>query len=519
VFDEEPGLNWLFASGVVAALACFSAYSNGPAVVLFTAPALLKLLTQPNCQKRLTRARPFIFGMASVIFAVGAWLLAYGDLKGYYIYHFYFNQAVYGKGFSLIAAIFDNFTFSFDSVGIVQSLALALFLCSIYIITLLPRTSDSTKGTVLRALALSVTACGVLFTNPTGQAANPSFVSVSFALFSLASASLLEGHLLAQYMRGTLNAALLCGAALTVTSRVSEYAKSYLNVPRREMSAYVEVPHPRNDAMYGFIRRITKMEGDLLALNYNAGIYYKSDRIPASGNVFYLPWQADYNRHPKYGYKLDICEDIKSNKPAVIWFFNWLVGDNGSSIDDYEPCVLTRIVENYTPLTFGSPWHVRNDLYASTVANLPTGADATDLSYGPVMPKVLRLGLRLSSFAPIRFMMSPTHLERKVLLRRVGVLIGTHSNQDMGEAELYLEGPNGTSFSQGFALSALADNSYHFFEANPGLYTQGGIRSVVGGGISVWESRWELGWKHSYTCMIYEYTDGARRYTPECPIK
>lgn len=111
------------------------------------------------------------------------------------------------------------------------------------------------------------------------------------------------------------------------------------------------------------------------------------------------------------------------------------------------------------------------------------------------------------------------HLAQKALLRRVGVLIGTHGNQDTGEAELYLDGPNGMPISRSFALSALADNSYHFFDVDPGLYTKGGIRSVMGGGISVWESSWELGWKHSYTCMIYEYTDGSRRYTPECPVK
>jgi hypothetical protein len=40
--------------------------------------------------------------------------------------------------------------------------------------------------------------------------------------------------------------------------------------------------------------------------------------------------------------------------------------------------------------------------------------------------------------------------------------------------------------------------------------------SVEGGGISTWEG--EVGKQYS-TCLIYEYADGTRAFTPSCPLR
>ena len=81
---------------------------------------------------------------------------------------------------------------------------------------------------------------------------------------------------------------------------------------------------------------------------------------------------------------------------------------------------------------------------------------------------------------------------------------------------LRLQGPNASEFVQPFSLSTLADNKYRYFDLDSGYYSAGEIVSVSGGGVSTWESRDELGGVH--TCVVYEYADGRRRFTPGCPV-
>jgi hypothetical protein len=305
----------------------------------------------------------------------------------------------------------------------------------------------------------------------------------------------------------------LCAVIIALAIQIERYANPFESMSKKELYSRMGTMKPGQDAIYDFVRRITRKEGDLLALNYGATVYFKADRLPASGNLFYFPWQAAYNRNPQHGYKMDICRDIKTRRPAVIWFFNWRVWGE-YSLDDYEPCVLSQIIAGYTPLRFDSPWYIRNDLFKTAVTMVPAGA-LTPFDFFGFAPKVMRLGAPLGAFAPIELLISPTHNERRVALLRIGVMFGNDGRQSSGEAELHLKGPHGAEFFQRFPLTILKDNEYHFFDVDSKKYTAGEIRSVTGGGVSTWESHLD---NDSYTCMIYEYVDHTRRYTPACPL-
>jgi len=142
----------------------------------------------------------------------------------------------------------------------------------------------------------------------------------------------------------------------------------------------------------------------------------------------------------------------------------------------------------------------------------------TQLDFGPTVPDVMQLSTPLDPSSSIGLSMSPSHARHKVPLRRVGVMFGSHDGGKTGVAEISLRGPANADFSQRFRLEDLVSNQYSYFDLDPKVYAVGQIRALSGGGISVWESHFGDSSPTTYTCMIYEYIDGTRRYTPACPV-
>ncbi|KXU93085.1 hypothetical protein AD928_09725 [Acetobacter cerevisiae] len=58
---------------------------------------------------------------------------------------------------------------------------------------------------------------------------------------------------------------------------------------------------------------------------YNPNVYIEADRLPIKKYHDYLPWEADYAKHPVKGYERDICVDLPKALPPVIYFNNWTV--------------------------------------------------------------------------------------------------------------------------------------------------------------------------------------------------
>lgn len=518
MFSERPSKSGLITSGAAGALACFCGYSSGPAALLF-ALSLFASHALPSSSRRVAvDASLFALGAGLATLAVGTWLYVFGDIKGFYVYHFYFNQHVYVKYIDYsVLDLLKNFALSFTPQTIIGSVGVFSFICWLYIFAALKPKSASAKTFLAWAFSLVFLASGVVFANARGGSGlgDSGFLTSNLALFSIAISLVLERNLLGGSKWGIVYSISASMMVALLVSQIGGYAVSFLGIPQKEASSYVETIKPDKSAIYEFVRTITRKDGDLLVLNYNATLYLKADRLPASGNLFYLPWQAEYNKSPKYGYKIDICSDIRMRRPAVIWFFNWRVWEK-YSIDDYEPCVISLIVAGYTPLSFDSPWHIRNDLFKTSITKLPLGA-VTAVDWGPALKeKIMRLSAQLSLVAPIEIVMAPGYETRKMALRRLGIMLATRGRRNTGEAELHLRGTDGSEFSQRFALSAVEDNRYQYFDIDSKWYASAEIRSDTGEGISTWES--DFPDSSSYTCVIYEYIDGTRGYTPACPV-
>jgi hypothetical protein len=517
IFLEHPSRFGLFASGFAVVLALYCAFSYGPAAFIFLLSSVLPLLLLSNRRQLTTHAGILVLGMLTAAVLIGAWLVMFGDLKGFFVYHFYLNQQVYAPFIDIKPTAFlKNLSLSLAPHEAIHSLALVFFVVWICIFLLPDGRPVLGRMRLAKIAAVLCAALGVLLTEPLGRVTfdDSGFIATNFALFGLAAGMVLERYLTASSHRRMGWPVLLTAGAILLAIRVSSYATSWPGYSQDELKRHVSVMKPLHGGIYDFVRSVTKKDGDFLALNYAAHLYLKLDRLPASGNLFYLPWQAAYNRRPLYGYHMDICADIREKRPAIIWFFNWRVW-NKYSVDEYEPCVLSLITEGYTPIDFGSPWHIRNDLRRLRLPLALRGSGVQTKAF-PEVPPVMQPSEPLSPLRPINLMMAPTHEVRSIGLQRIGILFRTYGRKNAGAAELSLVGPNGAGLVQRFSLSELIDDKLHYFALDSNRYTSGQIRAVTGGGVSTWESH--LIGAPAYTCIIYEYADGVRRYTPACPI-
>jgi len=515
LFSRNPSISATFVSGLAATCAFFCAYSNIMATALFSLFAF-SYAVRPGAPTGARATKVFVLSTLFAILAVGMWLLEYGDPTGYFVYHIYYNLAIHRQYIHYSPA--DVFRTLSLSVGIVHSLALFLFLAWFLILWTILRKDAPTLRTKNLAL-LTLLASGVLFTNILGRGpwADSGFVAANLALFSLSTAVAIERCGAGTSRRHFISSAFVSIVSISLTEHVSRSAPPLLGVPQDALK-HGGVMKPQDGPIYEFVRSITKPEGDFLSLTYNPSMYIKANRLPASGNLYYEVMKSEYEKRPILGYNIDLCDDIRTHRPAVVWFFNRRA--YGTSIDEYKPCVLTLLTKDYTPLRLASPWLIRNDIFAYAVENLPRNADTQTLwdpSFADVvLSDVIHRTVPLSAVAPIPINMTHSGKNERMALRSVEVMLSADGGRNDGDAALHLTGPRDLSFSRRFDLKRIVKDGYYHFDVDPAQYTGGEIRSVTGGGISAWAS-YAVD-DDSYTCVIYEYVDGTRRYTPYCPI-
>ena len=507
--SEEPYLYGAFASGVASGLVLFCAISNVAAALLFGASSAVLLRSVQTQKRHWGLIWALSLGIVFSTLVVGTWLLTFGDLVGYFIYHIYFNLVVY-RPFSL-SGFLRLFASSF---GAVHFLALLLVPCFSITLFFSDNNSNVPQRNMRKTLAFALLALGIISTNMLGRTgcADASLVNCSFAVMAMSLALLLQRALMSQSARMTLPTIAVTLSVVALIGKIGTSADFWFDAKKSEMSEYAVSMKPGQDSIDRFISAITKSDGDILALPWHAAVYVKTDRTPASGNINYWSKQAEYYRNPVDGYKIDVCADLAARKPTVIWFFNLRMSADGS-IDEYEPCVLTFITGGYAPLRLNSPWYIRKDIFNSVVDKLPRDADTQTIYQG--VQDVMRRTSPLAPAAPIEIRMSPTHLDRQIPLKRLGIMLTTYGRKNTGDAELRLTGPNGSEFVQTISLTSLEDNRYQYFDVDAKRYTAGEIRPATGGGVGAWESELE---SLRCTCAIFEYVDNSRRYTPACPI-
>lgn len=252
------------------------------------------------------------------------------------------------------------------------------------------------------------------------------------------------------------------------------------------------------------VNEFTNKEDKIIAYSFQNFQYIASDRLPASGHFFYLPWQEKYNENPKYGVLIDACKQIRASKPKVMLIDKWMVWDR-FSWDSYASCIQEILDLEYLQVP-NRPYYIRKDLIS--------GFDAYVLSKNQKMVP----SSPLSNVMPIQININKylSDIAEQKKLVGVGILFGTYMRINSGVAELVIKREDDENVHISFSLPELQDNEYRYFDVPEGIYTSGEIVSLSGKGISTWES-------HSpdntvSTCIKFVYSDNSRGYTPGCPM-
>lgn len=500
----------LAVSGLVGTLVCFASYAYGPSVLLLVAASLV-CCVQTRTRFPAGYARRFVVytGAGALVGCtlMLSWLYQYGDLKGYWVYHFLFNQKVYARFVDLdLLTVMSQFKLAFDSESLLHSLALVALCFGFAFAVRLGRMPGLTAPVLhwgVRLAILAMLLLAIVLLNPRGliNVQDNPFVILSFALFAA-----MFGAWGANRAGGSLPAAArycaLGALAVVVTEQVSDGATAYLQeVTKDEAPRYVARVQKLESEPFSVLRELAPKDGDILGLIYNPVLYIVSDRLPASGHYYYLPWQAAYSRSPEPGYHIDLCADIKTKRPPVIWFDDWAVWDK-YPISEYEPCVPELLSQLYTKLDPAWPVYLLNDRL---------GMDPGKLAFQAGR----RASPELQAGKPIALPRLQTGAA-EAQLKYIEILFGTHGRANPGRAELRLFDTSGSVSAMPFDLAALPDNRYYRFEVPPGRYTDGEIVGLDGGGVSTWEAEVETG---KFTpCARYAYDDGRFAFTPGCPV-
>lgn len=502
---RERATKWgMVVSGFSAVSMCFTAYAFGPSVILiFTASVLLAY--RLGGFKYVQTSLIFIFlGACFGLTIILLWLYIFADLKGFFIYHFYFNQEVYSQFivFSL-NSFMDLFIIEFDPDRILLSFVLVMLVASAFMTLRADIFLDYDKNAVLLLLCALLFVFSVVLLSPRGGIGfqRGAFMIAGLAIFSASSLLFLQKYIIKYNPRAFYRFFFGLLITLLIFNRAgSDAISSHHGVKSEDFPKFTSYMKPDLDA--GLVGWMAANKNDFLALIFNPSIYIKNGVLPASGHYYYLPWQAAYNRSTIDGYKIDLCGDINDRKPTLIWFDNWKVWDK-YTLSDYEPCVIDLIKSNYNRIADSSPLYVRSD-------RLIQSSDSIFLSKRGMVPSK-----QLGPTDPIKLHLVFDGKTNPQNLEKIGIRFGTHMRNNAGEAELVVSSSDGSKFIKKFSLSELIDNNYKYFNLDISDVISAEIQFFSGGGVSTWESHDDSG--NILTCINYKYSNKNISFTPGCP--
>ncbi len=138
---------------------------------------------------------------------------------------------------------------------------------------------------------------------------------------------------------------------------------------------------PKENEFSHLVKKITNKEDKIIVYSFQNSYYLFSNRLPASGYFFLLPWQVEYQKNPKFGIKIDHCEQIKAESPKIMQVNQWNVWDR-FPWNDYGTCVQKIMDESYLKV-FNRSYYIRKDIaFDQNVQNALSEMNLTyDITY------------------------------------------------------------------------------------------------------------------------------------------
>ena len=111
------------------------------------------------------------------------------------------------------------------------------------------------------------------------------------------------------------------------------------------------------------VKKLTNKDDRILAYTFRSSEYIFADRLPASGNHFYFPWQEKFYENPLFGISIDTCKDIERIKPKIISTDFWTPIDSLPWLS-YSQCIQDVLKKDYSQVKESNIW-IRNDIFPS----------------------------------------------------------------------------------------------------------------------------------------------------------
>ena len=126
---------------------------------------------------------------------------------------------------------------------------------------------------------------------------------------------------------------------------------------------------PKTTEFAQLAQRLTDPSDRIIAYTFQNHQYILANRLPAVGNYFYFPWQANYYSHPILGIETNICQDIDQARPKLMLIDKMFVNSEWRW-ESYAGCIDQILDQHYTQL-LGKHYYVRNDLFAADMQAEP----------------------------------------------------------------------------------------------------------------------------------------------------
>lgn len=419
----------------------------------------------------------FVGFFSGIIFNF-TFLIYFGSVKGFIAFHLYLNSKIlpiYNGNQTIIDLVFNAFNTATSDIA--HFLSLLILFSSAAILAI------GEKGIPWRTILLIAAIFSLLIRG--GGFHGMPFL---YAIFALIPVLAFRNNIVSDQSK-----AILSLFILIFIIKVS------LLIPG-DLKKIKSQKIPTGSEFSNLVKEITNSEDKIIAYSFNNFEYIWSDRLPASGHFFYLPWQEKYNENPKLGIKIDACKQIIDNKPKLMLMTKWKVWDK-FSWDSYGGCIQNILDEHYIKY-LDKPYYIRSDLI-------------NDYKWWVPQPSTFKMvassAVDIKNPIEIKF---TNFSDNDKKIKRIGIMLGTHIRVNPGIAKLLLIRSDGENLEIDFSLSDILDNDYKYFDVPDDLYISGSIYSVTGGGISVWESHNEK--NEVYSCVKYIFSDESLITTPGC---
>lgn len=287
--------------------------------------------------------KAMLYASAGVAFNL-AFLGAIGSFKGYWAFHFYLNAEImplYNSSQNMGALLANLFSL----VALQQAVGIqAAFVGLVVAAVTLARREDA--GVPWRAVLLFAAILSLLLRGMDIHGAPFCYACICLA------ALLLSRRACSNRQQAAAMALVgLCALRLAFVLMLEPHHR--------------DSERPTATRFSILAKKITSPGDRIIAYSFQSHQYILADRLPASGNFFYLPWQERYNDAPVFGIRTRVCDDIRQARPKLMLIDKWLVWGK-FPWEAYAGCVQSLMDQHYRQLP-NSNIYVRNDYYAAAL--------------------------------------------------------------------------------------------------------------------------------------------------------